>query len=53
MLTAMAAGVYIPALASGLSTAEGFDAGIADLRRTAECDGVLRYTFYKAVALAA
>ena len=53
MLTAMVAGVCIPALAAALSTAEGFDAGIADLRRTAECDGVLRYTFYKAVALAA
>ena len=51
--TAMVAGVRIPALAAGLSTPEGFDAGIADLLRTAEPDGVFSYTFYKAVAVAA
>lgn len=51
--TAMVAGVRDPALAAGMGTAEGFDAGIADLLRTAEPDGVFSYTFYKAVAAVA
>ena len=51
--TAMVAGVRTPALAAGLSTAEDFDAGIADLLLTAEADGMFSYTFYKAVAVAA
>ncbi len=48
--TAMVAGVRLPAIAAGLTTAEGFDTGVADLLRTAEPDGVFSYTFYKAVA---
>ncbi len=51
--TAMVAGVRVPALAAGLSEAECFDTGIADLLRTAEPDGVFSYTFYKAVATTA
>lgn len=48
--TAMVAGVRTPALAAGLTTPERFDAGIEDLLRTAEPDGVFSYTFYKATA---
>lgn len=47
---AMIAGVREPALAAGLTSAEGFDRGIRDLYRTAEVDGVFCYTFFKAVA---
>ena len=50
--TAMVEGVRDAALAAGLATAEGFDAGIRDLRRTAEADGVFCYTFFKTVAVA-
>jgi len=46
---AMIEGVRAPALAAGLATAEGFDAGLRDLQRTAEADGVFCYTFFKAV----
>lgn len=48
----MVAGVRIPTLAAGLSTPEDFDAGITDLMRTAEADGVFSYTLYKSVAVA-
>jgi SAM-dependent methyltransferase len=48
--TAMIEGVREPALAAGLLTAAEFDAGIADLYRTGEPDGVFCYTFFKAVA---
>jgi SAM-dependent methyltransferase len=47
--TAMIEGVREPALAAGLSDAESFDAGIRDLHRTAEADGVFCYTFFKGV----
>lgn len=50
--TAMIAGVREPAVAAGLSTPEAFDAGIADLRRTAEPGGTFRYTFTRAGAVA-
>ncbi len=50
--TAMVEGVRTPAIAAGLIRAEEFDRGIADLRRTAEPDGVFSYTFYKAVGVA-
>ena len=50
---------YSPALfarswqtAAGLSDENAFDAGIRDLRRTAEADGVFCYTFFKALARA-
>ncbi|HEX3712096.1 MAG TPA: methyltransferase domain-containing protein [Trebonia sp.] len=48
--TAMVEGIRQPALAAGLSTAERFDAGVADLLRTAEPDGVFSYTFFKGTA---
>jgi DNA-binding transcriptional MerR regulator len=49
--TAMIEGIRQPALAAGLSTAGRFDAGIADLLRTAEPDGVFSYTFFKGTAV--
>ncbi len=48
--TAMVEGVRERAVAAGLATAEGFDAGIRDLLRAAEPDGVFMYTFFKATA---
>jgi SAM-dependent methyltransferase len=45
--TAMVEGVREPALAAGLIEAERFDAGIRDLHRTTEPDGVFTYTFFK------
>ena len=47
--TAMIEGVREPAIAAGLIDAERFDAGIGDLHRTAEPDGVFSYTFFKGV----
>lgn len=47
--TAMIEGVRERALAAGLADAAAFDAGIRDLRRTAEADGVFCYTFFKGV----
>lgn len=47
--TAMIEGVRERALAGGLADAAAFDAGIRDLRRTAEDDGVFCYTFFKGV----
>lgn len=47
--TAMIEGVREAAIASGLATAEDFDAGVRDLYRTAEVDGVFCYTFFKGV----
>ena len=47
--TAMIEGVREPAIAAGLLDAERFDAGIRDLYRTAEPDGVFNYTFFKGV----
>ncbi|MEO1440714.1 MAG: methyltransferase domain-containing protein [Chloroflexota bacterium] len=49
--TAMIEGVREPALEAGLLDADTFDAGIRDLYRTAESDGVFCYTFFKAVAV--
>ncbi|MFJ9457032.1 methyltransferase domain-containing protein [Kitasatospora sp. NPDC101447] len=48
---AMVEAVRAEALAAGLTTAEDFDRGIADLRRAAEPDGTFHYTFFKAVAV--
>ena len=48
--TAMIEGVRDTAIATGLITAETFDAGIRDLYRTAEADGVFCYTFFKGIA---
>jgi len=50
--TAMVEGVRDAAIAAGLLSAGEFDAGIADLYRTAAADGVFCYTFFKAVAAA-
>jgi SAM-dependent methyltransferase len=47
--TAMIEGVREPALAAGLIDATSFDAGVRDLHRTAEGDGVFCYTFFKGV----
>lgn len=49
---AMIEGVRAPALSAGLMSAADFDLGLAQLRRTAEADGVFCYTFFKAVAAA-
>jgi SAM-dependent methyltransferase len=48
--TAMIEGVREPALRAGLLDAGRFDAGIRDLHRTTEPDGVFLYTFFKGVA---
>ena len=45
--TAMIEGVREPAIKAGLIAPENFDAGIRDLHRTAEADGVFCYTFFK------
>jgi ubiquinone/menaquinone biosynthesis C-methylase UbiE len=47
--TAMIEGIRAPAIARSLIDAPRFDAGIDDLRRTTEPDGVFCYTFFKAV----
>jgi trans-aconitate methyltransferase len=47
--TAMIEGVRESALDAGLIDRESFDAGVADLRRTTEADGVFCYTFFKGV----
>lgn len=47
--TAMIEGVRESAIRAGISEPEAFDAGIRDLYRTAEADGVFCYTFFKAV----
>jgi SAM-dependent methyltransferase len=49
--TAMVEGVREAALAAGMVTAEAFDAGVADLYRTAADDGTFCYTFFKAAAV--
>lgn len=48
--TAMIEGVRDASLAAGLTTPERFAAGVRDLYRTAEPDGVFCYTFFKAFA---
>jgi SAM-dependent methyltransferase len=45
--TAMIEGIREPAIAAGLIGREAFDAGISDLHRTTEADGVFCYTFFK------
>lgn len=49
--TAMIEGVRESALAAGIVEPKDFDAGIRDLYRTAEADGVFCYTFFKATGL--
>ena len=50
--TAMIEGVREQAVAAGMITPERFDAGVRDLYRTTEADGVFCYTFFKATAYA-
>lgn len=47
--TAMIEGVRETAIAAGLTEPADFDAGIRDLHRTSEADGVFCYTFFKGV----
>ena len=47
--TAMIEGVREPAIAAGLIEPPRFDAGVRDLHRTTEADGVFCYTFFKGV----
>ena len=47
--TAMIEGVRESALAAGMIDPDHFDAGVRDLYRTAEADGVFCYTFFKGV----
>ena len=47
--TAMIEGVRESAIAAGIIDPEAFDAGVRDLHRTAEADGVFCYTFFKGV----
>lgn len=48
--TAMIEGVRDDAIRAGLTAPQAFDAGIRDLYRTAEEDGVFCYTFFKGFA---
>jgi hypothetical protein len=47
--TAMIEGVRDSAIGAGLIAPERFDAGVEDLHRTTEADGVFCYTFFKGV----
>ncbi len=47
--TAMIEGVRESAIEAGIIDREAFDAGVRDLHRTAETDGVFCYTFFKGV----
>jgi len=47
--TAMIEGIRESAVAAGLLEPESFDAGVQDLHRTTEADGVFCYTFFKGV----
>ena len=49
--TAMIAGVRERAIRAGLIAPETFDAGIQDLYRATEADGVFCYTFFKGVGV--
>ena len=49
--TAMIEGVRESAIEAGITDAEAFDAGVRDLHRTAEADGVFCYTFFKGVGV--
>ena len=47
--TAMIEGVRESAIEAGITDPEAFDAGVRDLHRTTEVDGVFCYTFFKGV----
>ena len=48
--TAMVEGAREAAIATGIIEPGNFDAGIRDLNRSSEADGVFCYTFFKGVA---
>ena len=48
---AMVEGVRDAAIGAGLITPQRFDAGMRDLRRTMQADGMFGYTFFKAVGV--
>ena len=47
--TAMIAGIRTSAIEAGLTDPDAFDAGVRDLYRTSQPDGVFCYTFFKGV----
>jgi SAM-dependent methyltransferase len=47
--TAMIEGVRESAIAAGITDRDAFEAGVRDLHRTTEADGVFCYTFFKGV----
>jgi hypothetical protein len=47
--TAMIEGVRESAIKAGITDPEAFDAGVRDLLRATEADGVFCYTFFKGV----
>jgi len=47
--TAMIEGIRAAALEAGLTHPQAFDAGIRDLHRATEADGVFCYTFFKGI----
>jgi SAM-dependent methyltransferase len=47
--TAMIEGIRESAIEAGITDPEAFDAGVRDLHRTTETDGVFCYTFFKGV----
>jgi SAM-dependent methyltransferase len=49
--TAMIEGVRESAIAAGITDPAAFEAGVRDLHRTAEADGVFCYTFFKGVGV--
>jgi hypothetical protein len=49
--TAMVEGVRQQALSQGMIEERAWDAGIAELYRTAEADGTFCYTFFKALGI--
>ena len=48
---AMIEGVRRAAIVASLTTAREFDAGLRDLRRTTQADGVFCYTFFKGIGM--
>ena len=49
--TAMIEGIRDSAISAGLIQPESFDAGVRDLHRTTEADGVFCYTFFKGLGV--
>ena len=49
--TAMVEGVRESAIAARITEPDTFDAGVRDLQRTTEADGVFCYTFFKGVGV--